>query len=107
LGIKNLEFFNLALLSKWKWRMLSDDDALWSDLPSLVLGGDPISHGPKESIWWKDIVGRSRGFVEDWFRPNMACNVGNGKNIGFWKFKWYENHSCKGLYPNFYVKEVV
>jgi hypothetical protein len=108
LGIKNLELFNLALLSKWKWRMLADDDVLWSDLvcfrygnpSSLVLGGDFISLGPKVSIWWKDIVGRNRGSEEDWFRPNVACNVGNGKNIGFWNFKWYGNHAFKDLYPN-------
>ncbi|MCI07485.1 LINE-1 reverse transcriptase like, partial [Trifolium medium] len=32
LGVKNLELFNLALLSKWKWRFLADGDAVWADL---------------------------------------------------------------------------
>jgi hypothetical protein len=114
LGIKNLELFNLALLSKWKWRLISENDALWSDLlrfryghlPSLVLGNDPIILGSKDSIWWKDINGRSRG-LEDWFRPNVACNIGNGNEIAFWQCKWFGNQPFKDLYPNLYEKEVV
>jgi hypothetical protein len=45
--------------------------------------------------------------VDDWFRSNAACIVGNGKNIGFWKFKWYGNHTFKDLYPDLFAKEVV
>ncbi|KAK2406475.1 hypothetical protein QL285_042196 [Trifolium repens] len=95
--------------------MLSDDDALWSDflrfryghLPSRVLGSVTYTQGPKESIWWKDIVGRSRGFTEDWFKPNVACNVGNGKNINFWQFKWFGNQRFQDLYPSLYDKEMI
>jgi hypothetical protein len=47
LGVKNLELFNMALLSKWKCRFLCDDDAMWAallrfrygHLPTQVLGG--------------------------------------------------------------------
>jgi hypothetical protein len=115
LGVKNLELFNLALLSKWKWRMLSDVEAMWMSLirfryghpPSRLLGDVLHSNSIKESIWWKDIVDSGRGFVDDWFRSNAACIVGNGKNIGFWKFKWYGNHTFKDLYPDLFAKEVV
>jgi hypothetical protein len=114
LGIKNLELFNLALLSKWKWRMLLDDEALWSDflryryghLPSRVLGSISYTQGSKESIWWKDIVSRPRGYTEDWFKSNVACKVGNGKNINFWQFKWFGNQCFQELYPNLYDKEM-
>lgn len=27
LGVKNIELFNIALLAKWKWRILSDEEA--------------------------------------------------------------------------------
>jgi hypothetical protein len=95
--------------------MLSDVEAMWTGLlrfryehlPSLLLDGDLHTNSIKESIWWKDIVDTGRGFVEDWFRPNVACNVGNGKNIGFWKFKWYRNNSFRDLYPILFAKEAV
>jgi hypothetical protein len=41
LGVKNLELFNMALLSKWKWRFLSDDEAMWADLLRFRYGHLP------------------------------------------------------------------
>lgn len=32
LGIKNLEMFSVALLTKWKWQTLVDTNAIWRDL---------------------------------------------------------------------------
>ncbi|GAU48137.1 hypothetical protein TSUD_293770 [Trifolium subterraneum] len=73
LGVKNLELFNLALLSKWKWRLLSDGDAIWDDLlrfryghlPTQMLGRDTHLSGAKPSIWWKDVVSLGRDFETD------------------------------------------
>jgi hypothetical protein len=45
------------------------------------------------------------GIPEDWFKSNVSCCVGDGKNIGFWKFKWYGNHCFKDLYPNLFAKD--
>jgi hypothetical protein len=113
LGVKNLELFNLALLSKWKWRFLSDSEAMWAELlrfryghiPSILMGSVSYSNGKKDSIWWKDVIGKGRGIEEEWFRPNVGCCVGDGKDIGFWNFKWYGNNTFKELFPNLYVKE--
>ncbi|GAU49942.1 hypothetical protein TSUD_408370 [Trifolium subterraneum] len=73
LGVKNLELFNLALLSKWKWRLLSEGDAIWADLlrfryghlPTQMLGRETHLIGAKHSIWWKDVVSLGRGFEAD------------------------------------------
>lgn len=32
LGVKDLEAFNVTLLSKWKWRCISNRKAIWRDL---------------------------------------------------------------------------
>jgi hypothetical protein len=37
----------------------------------------------------------------------VGCNVGNGRNTGFWTFKWYGNQPLKNLFPNIYAKEAV
>lgn len=32
LGVKNIEIMNVALLSKWKWRILEGKKAVWSNI---------------------------------------------------------------------------
>jgi hypothetical protein len=115
LGVKNLELFNLSLLSKWKWRLLSDEEASWTELlrfrygsvPSLLLGGVHGTNRHKESIWWKDILANGRDFADDWFRSNVGCNVEDGRKIGFWTFKWYGNQPFKDLFSDLFAKEAV
>ncbi|KAI5411581.1 hypothetical protein KIW84_056590 [Lathyrus oleraceus] len=59
LGIKNLELFNKALLLKWKWRIVKENDALWSEIlrvryinPKLKMFIDGGSKTRRdESIW--------------------------------------------------------
>jgi hypothetical protein len=115
LGVKNLELFNLSLLSKWKWRLLADEEASWMELlryrygslPSLLLGGVHGNNRYQESTWWKDILATGRDLADDWFRANVGCNVGDGRKIGFWTFKWYGNQPFKHLFPNLFAKEAV
>jgi hypothetical protein len=114
LGVKNLELFNIALLSKWKWRFLSESDAIWSDLlrfryghlPSAVLGDGNMLQHTKASIWWKDVINRDNDSDANWFGYNIGCRIGNGKDIGFWNFKWNGNQLFKDLFPTLYEKEV-
>jgi hypothetical protein len=75
--------FNIALLSKWKWRFLTDGEAIWSDLlrfryghlPSAVLRDEPILQGTKASTWWKDVIGIGRGTDVNWFGENIGCSL--------------------------------
>ncbi|XP_045810964.1 uncharacterized protein LOC123905409 [Trifolium pratense] len=115
LGVKNLELFNLALLSKWKWRFLNHDNAIWADLlryryghlPSLLLSGLDITPSAHSSLWWRDIISPGRGKSDSWFKSNISCCVGNSNNIGFWQFKWYGNQAFCDLFPYLYTKEAI
>jgi hypothetical protein len=42
----------------------------------------------------------------NWFGDNIGCCIGNGKDIGFWKFKWNGSHPFIVLFPTLYEKEV-
>jgi hypothetical protein len=104
----------MALQGKWKWRMLNDGEAVWADLlrfryghiPSLLLGDQASSYGSNSSIWWRDVISSNRLPVENWFKSNVRCRVGNGNNIGFWKFKWYGNQPLCELFPDLFAKKV-
>ncbi|GAU49526.1 hypothetical protein TSUD_377390 [Trifolium subterraneum] len=115
LGVKNLELFNLALLSKWKWRFLNHNNAIWADLlryryghlPSILLSGLDITSNAHSSLWWCDIICPGRGMSDSLFKSNISCRVGNGNNIGFWQFKWYGNQPFCDIFPNLYAKEAI
>lgn len=65
IGIKNIRNINLALLNKWRWRILQGFDCLWYDLLKARYGDISMkifSEGscgkvPSScSFWWKDIL---------------------------------------------------
>ncbi|GAU27776.1 hypothetical protein TSUD_215870 [Trifolium subterraneum] len=113
LGVKNLELFNIALLSKWKWRLLDEGDTIWAGLlrfryghlSTKILTGETSQIGAKDSIWWRDIMSIGKSINGLWFNSNVRCCVGNGNNIGFWKFKWHGNTSLGDLFPDLFAKE--
>lgn len=62
LGVNNVEIMNATLISKWKWRILAENDAVWcgilkaryGNVKLKVLVGDISVVGKKDSIWWRD-----------------------------------------------------
>ncbi|KAK2445049.1 hypothetical protein QL285_016023 [Trifolium repens] len=113
LGVNNLSLFNYALLGKWKWRLLTEGDAVWAELlrfryghlPTQLLAGNASAYNIKSSLWWRDIVGIARGISENWFMSNIGCCVGEGKNVGFWKFQWFGDQPFNMLFPELFAKE--
>ncbi|MCI67353.1 receptor-like kinase, partial [Trifolium medium] len=59
LGVRQLREFNLALLGKWRWRMLVDRDGLWFRVLAArygVEGGRLRDGGRIGSSWWREIT---------------------------------------------------
>ncbi|GAU33427.1 hypothetical protein TSUD_380630 [Trifolium subterraneum] len=100
-------------VSKWKWRMLVDGEAVWTDLlkfryghiPWRLLNGVSNVIGIKKSLWWKDVLSIGRMGETDWFKSHVRCSVGNGDNISFSKFQWIGDQPFQSLYLNLFAKE--
>jgi len=59
LGIKDIRYFNDALLAKWNWRYRTLEDGLWRDVLEARYGSwrnmDVSLIHRKQSLWWKDL----------------------------------------------------
>lgn len=74
LGInRNMEVFNLALLGKWKWRLLHDKESVWYYLMNRLYGNNGLLNARQFSVWWKDVKGIDEGisFAHGWFSDSV------------------------------------
>ncbi|GJY19984.1 RNA-directed DNA polymerase, eukaryota, reverse transcriptase zinc-binding domain protein [Tanacetum coccineum] len=93
-GLNNgsLKAFNLALLQKWRWRLLSSPNALWVQVIKAYHGqeGGFDTNGCSFKGIWANIVGtsnflHSKGIIlSNTFRFKAGC----GTRIRFWKDIW-------------------
>ncbi|XP_058762982.1 uncharacterized protein LOC131636395 [Vicia villosa] len=94
LGIKNISAFNLALLCKWRWRILKGHESLWfnvlkaryEDLYSFILyggGGNKIPSSSSFSSWWRDLVKIGSCSFRDPIKECCSFDVHNGFNTPF------------------------
>lgn len=98
LGIKNCGLFNRALLYKWTWRFLSEEDPLWfqflsfkyGDIKALIMGSAFHCIESKISLWWRDLQLVLRFFCDNsnWFCRCITCKLGSGNSIDFWRDCW-------------------
>ena len=93
LGVRNLRLANQALLSKWRWCIISEETGPWKDLlttkygygrPLSMLGGRKEVFG-KASSWWKDmsLLGTSSDSYFDWFSNSVMKFMGNCLDTSF------------------------
>ncbi|GJY40280.1 arginine repressor C-terminal-like domain-containing protein [Tanacetum coccineum] len=90
---------NLALLGKWKWRFLTEKDALWRLVIKHFYGDDggfgssPGSNGNTGT--WCDILKAVKGIegIDSTFKNSFCLKVSNGSIISFWRDPWCGNGS--------------
>ncbi|GJY00471.1 hypothetical protein Tco_0357489 [Tanacetum coccineum] len=92
LNIDSLKAFNLTLLKKWRWRLLSSPNALWVQVIKAYHDqeGGFDTNGCSFKGIWANIVGtsnflHSKGIIlSNTFRFKAGC----GTRIRFWKDIW-------------------
>ncbi|GKA40691.1 hypothetical protein Tco_0733284 [Tanacetum coccineum] len=89
LGIGCLKAFNLALLQKWRWRLVTNPNLLWVKLIKAIHGTEAgfDDKGCATSGVWSSIIGTTNYLHSYSILPkgSLRCHLGNGSTISFWK----------------------
>ncbi|GKC22135.1 hypothetical protein Tco_1024285, partial [Tanacetum coccineum] len=92
LGVGSLKAFNLALLQKWRWRLVTQPDMLWVKLLKAIHGTEACLDlkGCSSNGVWAKIVGLFNTLHSSGILANgtLKCKVGDGASVRFWKDTW-------------------
>ncbi|XP_058757339.1 uncharacterized mitochondrial protein AtMg00310-like [Vicia villosa] len=92
LGVKDMLAFNKALLTKWLWRFLKEDNAIWRGileeryglLHERIIFKTIKATISMKSLWWRDLM--QIGDVDDeyGFTQLLSIRIGDGSKTSFW-----------------------
>lgn len=109
LCVKDVDVMNMALLNKWKWGILKDQNATWKkilssryeNIENKVSVGRSSVLNSSDSIWWRDLVLVDSSIipVENRFISAVRCTMGYGNDTTFWYSKWICSQPLWEAYP--------
>ncbi|GKA10232.1 RNA-directed DNA polymerase, eukaryota [Tanacetum coccineum] len=105
LGVSSLYALNRALLFKWVWRYISQDNSLWARVISSIHGTKIQDHCLSSSSIWNSIVREVRVLKNHGVDLVSYCvkRVGNGLNTGFWDECWTGDKSLRSMFPRIFA----
>ncbi|MCH81438.1 ribonuclease H protein, partial [Trifolium medium] len=114
LGVRDIRVVNISLLAKWRWRLLTNDNAVWKDLVRRKYGDRAVGKVVLDagcqpwfaSLWWKDICSIGCNLNDNWFVTNVAKKLGNGEHTSFWEDTWVGNTLLKDRFPRLYSASI-
>ncbi|KAJ0842900.1 putative reverse transcriptase zinc-binding domain-containing protein [Helianthus annuus] len=108
IGLGGIKEFNLAMLSKWWWRIREEPRQLWAEVISAIhkTKNNNLLIPLKKTIvgTWKDISSMEVEFLKYGvnIQEKLKVKVGNGNKTRFWKDVWLEQQPLKDVYPELY-----
>jgi hypothetical protein len=110
LGVRDVRVVNISLLTKWRWRLLHEDNAVWkegvkSKYGSGVVGSTVLGDENRPwfaSLWWKDICSIGSNFSQNWFSQGVVRKLGNGVNTRFWRDTWVGEIPLQCKFPRLF-----
>ena len=106
LGVKEMKTFNVALLAKWRWRIMSNEGGKWKEIMSSKYGSvaENIQLRSKyQSWWWKDLTKIcGEGVAHGWFQKVIGWKVGNRAVVRLWEDVWLGNECLRSTYPKLF-----
>ncbi|MCI08983.1 putative non-LTR retroelement reverse transcriptase, partial [Trifolium medium] len=103
LGVRDIRAINISLLTKWRWKLLTDDRSLWKEVIRGKYGGAAIGRVELgddckpwfSSLWWRDISSIGANLELNWFSREVTKRIGNGMHTKFWTDKWVGDTTLK------------
>lgn len=91
---------NLALISKWIWKIAQNDDSMWARVLKAKYFSDSslFTTKIKGSQFWNGIQK-----CKEIFNLGARFEVGNEKDTKFWLSKWTDDKPRYAIYPNLFV----
>lgn len=111
LGVGCLNSLNIALLSKWWWRLKSEKYSFWGSCIKAIHGlkgvdGESLAKRGIPGIWLT--ISQVKETLLDWnvSLDSLAIRLlGKGNSTFFWKDKWCGNDAFKNVFPDLYKVE--
>ena len=94
LGIQNVALKNVALLSKWLFKILTEEGVWLEILKNKYMKGRPLTTvtvKPRDSQFWKGLMK-----VKDQFLQFGTFSTKSGVDIRFWEDRWVGQYDLKG-----------
>ncbi|GJX41243.1 RNA-directed DNA polymerase, eukaryota, reverse transcriptase zinc-binding domain protein [Tanacetum coccineum] len=104
LGVSSFYALNRALLFKWGWRYISQDNSLWARVISSNKFQDLVL---SPSSLWISIVREVRVLKSCGVDLVSYCKkrVGNGSRTSFWEEVWIGDNSLSSVFPRIFALE--
>lgn len=110
LGVGNLLHKNMALLIKWMWRFMEENNALWKQVimhkyNTSLIGNLANFEAPKYGGPWRSIcnVVKRNPLVLNITQGNVRKRVRAGKKKLFWLDVWVGEKSLRSSFPRLFV----
>lgn len=90
LGLRNIDFQNIALLLCWWWRLYQDNGSLWQFWAKRLRAVWGLNEGPRiwikqGSYFWTHLLK-----LESLFQWSSFWEIRDGSKISFWYDKWLD-----------------
>ncbi|GJV19940.1 putative RNA-directed DNA polymerase, eukaryota, reverse transcriptase zinc-binding domain protein [Tanacetum coccineum] len=112
LNIGSLKVFNQAMLTKWWWRFLLEENALWRKVIVSIHGNcggfKTDSHTPYKSGPWYQVLKMKDDLSPYGISPLSLFKkkVGNGQTTRFWIDPWLGGPPLRCTFPRLYRLEL-
>jgi len=106
LGLREIRKLNHALLAKWRWHYISQEEGRWKELLDSKYGLEPggvHTLVKLQSWWWKDLYKVCKeGEGKGWFQEELSWKLGCGDKVKFWEEVWVGSSDLKSLFPRLF-----
>ncbi|GKD83102.1 RNA-directed DNA polymerase, eukaryota [Tanacetum coccineum] len=107
LGVSSFYALNRALLFKWVWRFISQEDSLWFRTICAIHGNDINRFQAGNVSPWVSILREVHSLNVRGIDLVSHCKkrVGDGLNTSFWHDNWIDDLPLKQKFPRVYALE--